>query len=370
MDATFPFGFPWPTAFYLVLYVATLVIHVIFMNYVLAGTGWLAVSSVLGVGGDDRLTVRAVLKDWMPFALSAAITAGVAPILFIQILYKQSFYTANLLLFHRWMAIVPVLIVGFYLLYLLKAKAVGRWPMWLRAAVGVVAFACFAFVAYSWTENHLLSVKSAEAWGAFYGERRVSHYEAALVPRLGMWFIGSVPTMAMLVLWQLWFAQRHGVVVAPGQARAVALAAIIGIVGAAACGYAYQHYDHTSWDAATGPLASAYMLVAGLGLSLQCNWIVIAVRQRVQTLPLLAVTVGVILTILGMTVIREAIRLNSIDMTALYEVHARAAEVGGLAVFLAFFAINASLIVWVFVLVGRGQRTNPGQTHVALMRGS
>ena len=44
MDAPFPFGMPTATAFYMVLYVVTLAIHVAFMNYVLAGTGWLAIA--------------------------------------------------------------------------------------------------------------------------------------------------------------------------------------------------------------------------------------------------------------------------------------------------------------------------------------
>ena len=46
MDTPFPFGFPPPTAFYLALYIGTLVVHVVFMSYVLAGTGYLAVGSI------------------------------------------------------------------------------------------------------------------------------------------------------------------------------------------------------------------------------------------------------------------------------------------------------------------------------------
>ena len=37
MDTPFPFGLPLPTAFYLTVYVLTLMIHVVFMNYVHAG---------------------------------------------------------------------------------------------------------------------------------------------------------------------------------------------------------------------------------------------------------------------------------------------------------------------------------------------
>src|SRR5688572_12456208 len=123
----FPFDQPPATALYLSLYLLTLVLHVLSMNYVLAGQSYLAVVGVLEVVRGplrSQEAPAAKLRDWSPFALGVTITAGVAPLLFVQILYKRPFYTANLLLFHRWMAILPVLIVAFYLLYLQKSK---RW---------------------------------------------------------------------------------------------------------------------------------------------------------------------------------------------------------------------------------------------------
>lgn len=144
MDSPFPFGLPGPTAFYLTAYVVTLAVHVVFMNYVLAGTGYLAVAFLRPTGRADAASV-AVVKDWMPLMLSGAITAGIAPLLFVQLVYKREFYTANLLLFNRWMAILPVLVVGFYALYLLKSAWLYRRPRWAAAAVAVVPLACVAF---------------------------------------------------------------------------------------------------------------------------------------------------------------------------------------------------------------------------------
>ena len=36
------------------------------------------------------------------------------------------------------------------------------------AAVGAIVFASFAFVAYSWTENYLLSVADQQVWSEQY----------------------------------------------------------------------------------------------------------------------------------------------------------------------------------------------------------
>ena len=124
MSMPFPFDLAWPTSGYVALYLVTLLTHALFMSYVLGGA--LAVAFVRLHGVRENGPVTRTFIDWLPFALSAAITAGVAPLLFVQILYQREFYTANLLSFHRWMAILPVLIGAFYLLYLLKARPHAR----------------------------------------------------------------------------------------------------------------------------------------------------------------------------------------------------------------------------------------------------
>ena len=95
MNTAFPFGFPFATGFYLVCYVLTMVLHVFFMNYVLAGSAYVATTRVFARRGEPGTTKTAyhVLLDWLPFSLSAAITAGVAPLLFLQVLYQHGFYT-------------------------------------------------------------------------------------------------------------------------------------------------------------------------------------------------------------------------------------------------------------------------------------
>ena len=212
MDATFPFGFPTATAWYLSLYVVTLVVHVFFMNYVLAGSVYLAIAALFRGGAArprQRTPVAMVLRDWMPFALGIAITAGVAPLLFVQILYKKPFYTANVLLSHRWMAIVPVLIAGFYLLYLIRGRRIDGWPTGVRVLAGLGAFLCFAFTGYSWTENHLLSL-DWRSWPDFYAAGKMVYLNVDQVPRFLLWFFGSMPTMCLIVAWQLRFWERHG----------------------------------------------------------------------------------------------------------------------------------------------------------------
>jgi len=354
MDTPFPFGLPLPTAFYLTVYVVTLVIHVVFMNYVLAGTGYLAVA-YLRAGGRHLGESAKVMKEWTPFMLSGAITAGVAPLLFVQILYKQGYYTANLLLFNRWMAILPVLIIGFYALYLLKSGWLTRRAAWVASAVALIPILSVAFTGYSWTENHLLSIRDSSFWSTFYSTRAQVYTEPQLLPRLLVWATGSIPTLALILAWQHWYR-------GDGQPAKVARLAGSGLLLAAAAAAAYYLVtDDQTRMAFVSPLAVPYFVAASAGLILQAlGWGWIYGTDRLDTKRLLVPTTGLLLTVLGMTVCRESIRIAALGparFEALYPIHAEAFSKSGFLVFLAFFTLNACLIGFVFWLVRH--RTSP-----------
>lgn len=338
LAAIFPFDYPLPTAFYLFWYVLTLVIHVVFMNYVLGGITYLGLSSIAGQPNRNQLAL--MLRDWMPFAIGVAITAGVAPLLFIQILYQKAFYTANLLLFHRWMSILPILIVGFYLAYLLKAKKVATWPYVVRVLLGLASFACFAFIAYSWTENYLLSMESPDKWAAFYGSDAIVYHNKAILPRLGVWFLGAFATMSMFAGWQLWYKDQHENV------KLVSLIAIVGLILAGVCGMVYKGMvaDHFP----SGPFLYLGIACGGAQLLL---WLVQLTRAKFSAMLLTLISIVCPLGIVGMTVVREQVRLSAIDIEALYPLHKQAMGVAGIICFLFFFLLNAGLILNIFRLV-------------------
>jgi hypothetical protein len=354
MDAPFPFGLPLPTAFYMVLYVVTLAIHVAFMNYVLSGTAALAIAFFRsrGRGLSDSMLL---LKDWMPLMLSGAITAGIAPLLFLQILYKREYYTANLLLFNRWMSILPILIIGFYALYLLKSKWLSRRSPWLICLVGLVPILCIAFTGYTWTENNLLSVRDSQYWGEFYATKSQVYSEAQLVPRLLVWAVGSIPTMILILSWQHLYHTS-------GSPRILSRVAMLGLIltsGAAA--WYYLATNDTTRSAFISPMALPYFAIACLGLAIQmAGWFMVGKKAKFEWKSLLVPTSGSLLTILGMTVCREVVRISTLGkerFEALYPIHAEAFDKGGFLLFLGFFTLNAALIGFVFWLVRH--RTRP-----------
>lgn len=358
MDAPIPF----PTAVYLGLYLVTLWVHIAFMNYVLAGSAVMAATLLVRGRPAAESPVFSVLRDWMPFMLSAAITAGIAPLLFLQVLYQESFYTANLLLFARWMLILPALIAGFYLAYLLKAKLVQEWPAWGRLAAGCGAFACFAFVGWSWVENHLLSVQPEAVWRAQYASGSHVFRSPELLPRLLLWFVASFPTMSLIVGWQLWDrARRTGGDPAAG-ARTVALVALGGIVASALWSARYYFLlDEASRNAVAGPSGRPWLILSIAGGALEfAVWAALLARRRLSGGVLLVASAGLVVNFVGTGVMNESIRLVQLDaavgLPALHARHAESWKVSGLPVFLFFLVLNGVLMA---LCVRRARRAPP-----------
>lgn len=364
MNGVFPFGFPGPTTLYLSLYAVTLVAHVVLLSYVLAGTGYVAIGAVTRLRGGERAPepVSGILRDWLPFALGAAITAGVAPLLFLQILYKESFYTSSLLLFNRWMAIVPVLIIGFYALYLAKSARAKRWRPLFRAAIPMVAFGCFVFVAYSWTESHLLALDHG-TWARFYVDGKLVYLDRAVPLRAVVWVGGAFPIMAAALAWQLLDAQQRGDDRVASAGKRLAMIAFGGLVVALVAAFAYRDtLSPAAREALTSPMARPYLIVGALGAVMTVAGWAWQLRQvRLARGPIALAGSGSLLMIVAAVVLREALRVASHDMERLAVVHRRASEAGGMPVFLFFLLLNGAAITWCFVIARRAARQSDAE---------
>ncbi len=364
MNTLFPLGLPAATAFYLCLYLATLVVHLIFMHYVLAGSIYLAFGRLMGRARCQACSWQAILVDWLPFATGLAITAGVGPLLFVQILYGREFATANLLLSHRWMAILPVLIVCFYLLYLQKSAWIARRAWAWRSVVAAIACAGFLFIAWSWTENHLLMLDQA-AWPGIYAAGSLRYESAAVLPRLAAWCFLAFPSLAIELAWQGRLLDRLDEPAAAGMqvlglspVRRLAVTALCGWAGTLLASWAYwPSIPDAARAAITGPLGGPWLAVVAVGLVIQiASWGGAFFSDRLARGQLIVMTAAWVATLLGVAVVRETIRLAAVDLAIGGQLHQQALGIGGLPVFLVFAVLNAVAIGWCIRTV-RGQVT-------------
>jgi hypothetical protein len=287
----------------LALYVVTFALHAVFVSYVLAGTAYVLVRR------DDHATK--IVRDRLPFMLGCGITAGVAPLLFTQLLYQRRFYTANLLLGPRWLAIVPALVIGFYALYLAKSK-----PRWRTRAL-VAALGCFAFVAWSWTELHQLGMADT-AWREFYAAGHRIFIDGDIAPRLVVWF-GAMATLFATVA--AWSADAHR----------LAIVAIAGrVVSTAGAGWLASR-----GFTADGP-AAAWLVVLASAVAVELGGWLLVLRDRPIGLAL--ATGGCTAALLAACVVREAPRLAMI---------VPAPEASGGIVFAITLVVATAAISWV-----------------------
>lgn len=375
MIAPFPFQYPAATAFYLALYVLTFVVHQVFMHYVLAGSiyvAWATLSPGRNSQPRTEQPLAATLRDWMPFLLSAAITAGIAPLLFIQIIYQLQFYTANLLLWWRWMLVVPVLIIAFYLLYLVKSSMLWRWPYPVQLLVAVGTSLCFVFVGFCWTANHLLA-SSGAAWPEVYATGQLPLFASIVIPRMLIWIGGSYTTMTVIVGWQLLFRKQividHAIYPdktsdpSDQSVQQLALMSWAGMSVALLAGLVYfVQLDRDTRGVILSLSFAPYVLLLLAGVALQVfGWYQQLAAKNLASRGMILASTGCGLTLLGVAVVREGIRVRAIDLTQLATRHTDATQMGGFGVFVVAAIVVSIVIGWCIRLVQSGMVT-PGDS--------
>lgn len=174
VPAVDPIGLPAAPGWMVFFMLLTLVLHFIFMNFVLGGNLIALGLNTAALFGSRRANpIATAIYQAMPPAISMAITMGVAPLLFVQVLYGPYFYSANVLLGLSWFSFVVVLMAVFYLTYWLTyrgssvlRKQIGAWDNkpGRRFAVSLLVCGGFLWIAWILTSNHELSIQP-ELWG-------------------------------------------------------------------------------------------------------------------------------------------------------------------------------------------------------------
>ena len=131
-----PVGIPfYPLAFQILL-VLTFSLHIVFVNFVIGGS-FMAVYSYFRTGKHYRALSKAFAKA-TTINLSLAIVLGVAPLLFIQVIYDPFWYTSNVLSASWMIGILFVIMSAFsfaYTFYLKLNKGKSHIAVW-----GILAF--------------------------------------------------------------------------------------------------------------------------------------------------------------------------------------------------------------------------------------
>lgn len=200
-----PLGLPAPAGLLTVLLVFTFFLHLLFMNLTLGGTLMAALCHAFARRDDDpsaRLASRLVGIN--TFAISLTITTGVAPLLFLQVLYQQLFYTATILLGWIWFSLVVALTLGYYAVYAYKAHGLpagrlagGVW-LWIAAALFLVVGSIHV--------GSYLAHSQPGLWTSLQSAPSQVFADRTFLVRLGHFVLAGIAFSALVCAW--WSARR------------------------------------------------------------------------------------------------------------------------------------------------------------------
>ncbi len=112
-----PNPLPAPYWLFKTLLLVTFLLHIIAMNFMLGGAFLAVVARFTSKGKAFRNRIFLDLGKKIPVFLAATITIGIAPLLFVQAIYGQYFYTSTILIAWPWFLLLVLLVIAYYGFY-------------------------------------------------------------------------------------------------------------------------------------------------------------------------------------------------------------------------------------------------------------
>jgi hypothetical protein len=197
-----PVPLPGPAWLMWFLLLLTFFLHLLPMNLILGGSVIGALAHRRGRRQDapHHRELAAWLGKAMPVAVAATVTTGVAPLLFLQVLYGRLFFTSTILMGWFWMAVIVLLIVGYYGTYVVSFRRQredggGGGLRWLVTLL-------FLSIGFFITNNMTLMLRPGTFVNTYLASARGFHLnfgDPSLIPRYLHNVIGALAVAGMVV---------------------------------------------------------------------------------------------------------------------------------------------------------------------------
>lgn len=182
------------------------IVHIIFMNFVLAAP--IVILWNLLFGGDDKRQVSQWIAAVLPVTFTFTITFGVAPLLFVQVLFPERFYTANILIGNFWISIIPLLMAAFYAAYLIKYFLSKPWGLFLAGTACLVTAMLTWTIAAIMTGNYFATTM-AERWTELAANTVLVFSNQTFLPRLLHYLFGAFSVTGIWMFWIGWWRKHR-----------------------------------------------------------------------------------------------------------------------------------------------------------------
>ena len=195
-----------PWGWFQIFLTITFYLHLVVMNILLGCAIIAFCRQVAGTGGDLNRTISKKL----PLTVAFAINFGVAPLLFLQVLYGHLMYTSSVLMAFYWLAIFVILIFCYYgtYIYSMRFDAVSNFHTVL---VGFIVATLLA-VAFIMTAN-LSLMTNISAWPAYFNNAEgtfLNLTDLSIYPRFLHSILGAIAVGGLSIGLFYDFRKRKG----------------------------------------------------------------------------------------------------------------------------------------------------------------
>ncbi|UCH96081.1 MAG: hypothetical protein JSV88_04305 [Candidatus Aminicenantes bacterium] len=163
-----PDTIPAPWGLFEFLDIFTLIIHLLFMNVVVGGCIITFFSRLKASDQPLSESLHGSFVKKIPSLLALTITFGVAPLLFIQVLYGHFIYSSSILMAVYWLLVIPLLIIAYYGIYIHAGKYVTS--RWLSIAALGISSVILIYIMITYVNNMTLMLQP-EKWRAYFSNR-------------------------------------------------------------------------------------------------------------------------------------------------------------------------------------------------------
>jgi hypothetical protein len=282
-----------------------------------------------------------------PALVAATVTFGVAPLLFLQVLYGRVFFVSSILMAWLWLGVVPLVLLLYAGAYALSLRHDRATPRWLHAAAAVLLIA----VSLLYTANMTLMLRADQFGSLYAASGRGWHLNA------------GDPTF-----WPRWLHTLLGAVAVSGLATATfglarraarpefARWAVRYGAGAAAWATAFNAVTGAWWAGAlpawslerlTGATPAAAVLAAGIVVGLATLALLVTLARGTASLALALAAIGaMLLTIVAMILTRDTVRTAALEHAGFAQTTWVAPQWGPILIFFVLLVVSLATVAW------------------------
>ena len=153
---------PVPWGWFQLLLSTTFLLHLLVMNIML---GWAIIAFCNHAFKESLPDDTLLISQKLPFTIAFTVNFGIAPLLFLQVLYGHFMYTSSVLMAIFWLSIVGLLILAYYATYIYNLQFTRLSGLHTLISGSIALF--LLTITFFFTNNMSLMV-SPESWLRYF----------------------------------------------------------------------------------------------------------------------------------------------------------------------------------------------------------